>query len=117
MSEEKVLTGEEILFIKKTSIKKAYNSEKEGFKGKNYLIYAYGANAFAVHEDDDFHQDLANGQVAKVMLTVTEEGWSLANHVTFKRMIGLRKNTLVLESLTLDNVKIDSLEEMKELIS
>lgn len=83
---EKILEGDQIDLIKKTVIVRKYRDDAaEGFKGKSYRIYAYGEQAFAVHEDDDFHQDLKNGNVFKVMMSVSDEGWSLSNYITWDK--------------------------------
>lgn len=83
---EKILEGDQIDLIKKTVIVRKYKDDAaEGFKGKSYRIYAYGKEAFAVHEDDDFHQDLKIGNVFKVLMTVSDEGWSLANYITWDK--------------------------------
>lgn len=83
---EKILEGDQIDLIKKTVIVRNYRDDSaEGFKGKSYRIYAYGDQAFAVHEDDDFHQDLKSGNVFKVMMSVSDEGWSLSNYITWDK--------------------------------
>ena len=98
--------GEDILLIKKTNIVRAYKDDaSEGFKDKSYRIYAFGENAFAVHEDDSFHQDFEEGNIQKILMTVDKEGWSLANHVTFARAIGQKRNQVVLDSITVANYK------------
>lgn len=103
---ERILTGEEVLMIVKTIITRAYKSETEGFKGKSYQIYAFGANAFAVHEDSEFHKDFADGNIKSVMLTVTEDGWSLANHLTWNRAIAQKKHQVVFDSISVENLKV-----------
>jgi len=107
VSSVKVLTGEEILMIVRTVISRAYKSETEGFKDKSYQIYAYGPNAFAVHQDSKFHKDFADGNIKTVMLTVTEDGWSLANHVTWAQAIGVKRNQLMFDAITVKDVKVD----------
>ena len=104
---EKILTGEEILMIVRTIISRAYKSETEGFAGKKYQIYAFGANAFAVHEDSTFHADFLAGNIKTVMLTVTEEGWSLANHVNWQQAINQKKHQLVFDAITIKDVKVN----------
>lgn len=104
----KILTGDDILLIKQTSLVRDYKADaKPGFAGKQYRVYAFGDKAFAVHQDDAFHKDFEAGQLYKVMLTVTDEGWSLANHITFKQAIGQKRNTLILESLTITDFAVD----------
>ena len=109
---EKMLTGEQVLLIKKTNLVRKYKSETEGFAGKSYRIYAFGDEAFAVHEDDDFHTDFDNGNIKDVMITVTDEGWSLANHLTWNRAIAQKKHQIVYDAISVENlsVKVADLE-------
>lgn len=104
---EKVLTGEDVLMIKRTNLTREYKSETEGFKGKKYRIYAFGDEAFAVHEDDAFHKDFEAGNIKSVMITVTEDGWSLANHLTWNRAIAQKKHQLVFDNITVENIKVN----------
>ena len=117
MNTEKIITGEEILLIKKTSLVRAYKSESEGFKGKNYKVYALGDKAFAVHEDDNFHGAFDNGEIKTVLITVTDEGWSLANCITWKQATGQKMNQMRFDSITVENFKRDfSASSVSELI-
>ena len=102
---EKILTDDEVLMVKKTNLVRPYKSETEGFKGKNYRIYAFGKDAFSVHEDDDFHTDLANGNVAKIMLDITDEGASLLNHITWTKANAQKRNKVINDSITVENYK------------
>lgn len=109
---EKILNSEEILMIKKTPIVRPYNSDKEGYKGKNYRIYAYGEKAFAVHEDDSFHTDFAEGNVGKLMIVLNDEGqWSYANHNTFNQLIRVASKSAELEAVKLGAVKVRPVDE------
>lgn len=104
---ERVIIGEDVLLIKKTNLVRAYNSEKEGFKGKNYRIYAFGKDAFAVHEDDDFNEDLKSGNVQKVVLQVNDEGQlSLSNHVSWTKANAQKKNQVIHDSITVENFRV-----------
>jgi len=104
-----VLKGEDVLFIKRTNLIRDYQSETAGFKGKKYRVFAFGDKAFAVHEDDGFEKDLADGNVAEVMITINEEGqWSLANYVTWSKKINQKKHAMEFESITVENFKPSS---------
>jgi hypothetical protein len=81
----RILTPEECKFIKRTPITRKFNSEKDGYKDKSYHIYAFGDQAFAVHENDKFVADFEAGDIYEVMISVSDEGWSLSNHQTFTR--------------------------------
>ena len=101
----KTITGEDVLLIKRTNLVREYTSAKEGYEGKTYRIYAYGDKAFAVHEDDAFHADFTNGDIQKIMVTESEQGWSLANHVTWTRANAFKKAQVYNESITVENFK------------
>jgi hypothetical protein len=103
METQKILTGQDINFIKKTMIVREYNSEKDGYKGKKYRIYAFGDKSFTVHEDEDFHEDLKNGDVKDLMITVTEDGWSYANHVTWTKANSQKRKQVEHESISVEN--------------
>jgi hypothetical protein len=102
---ERTLEGDDVLMIKRTTLKRDYKSTTEGFAGKQYRIYALGAEAFAVHEDDSFNEDFEKGNIKSVKIIVTEDGWSLANHVNWDRAIGQKKHQMVYDSITVENVK------------
>lgn len=94
------IEGEDVALIKKTTLVREYQSDTEGFKGKKYRIYAWGDKAFAVHEDDTFHDDLEQGNVKKVFLTENEEGQlSLANYVTWSKAINIKKRQVEFDSI------------------
>jgi hypothetical protein len=103
---ERKLEGEDVLMIKRTNLVRDYKSTTEGFAGKKYRIYAFGDEAFAVHEDDGFNKDFADGNVKSVLITVTDEGWSLANHLTWNRAIAQKKHQITYDAITVENVKI-----------
>ena len=106
MSNNRILTGAEIDLIKKTNLVRDYKADaKDSFKGKKYRIYAFGDDAFAVHEDDDFHQDFKNGDVKDVLITMSSEGWSFSTHVTWTRAMATKKNQVIYDALSIDNLK------------
>jgi hypothetical protein len=99
------ITGQDILLIKKTNLVRAYRSESEGFKGKNYRIYTVNNKAFAVHEDDSFITDLDKGDVSKVMITVTDEGYSLENYISWTKANAFKMKEIENEAITVENFK------------
>jgi hypothetical protein len=103
---EKTLTGEEVLMIKRTNLVRPYKSETEGFEGKSYRVFAFGSEAFAVHEEDAFNKDFEDGNLKSVLITVTEDGWSLANHLTWNRAIAHKRHQIVFDSITVENIKV-----------
>ena len=113
---EKILNAEEILMIKKTPIVRPYNSDKEGYKGKNYRIYAYGEKAFALHEDEDFHNEFADGNIAKLMIVLNDDDqWSYSNHNTFNQLIRVASKSAELEAVKLGAVKVKPVENEAQL--
>lgn len=107
----------EVLFIKKTNLVREYQSETEGFKGKKYRLYAFGEDAFAVHEDDDFHKDYAEGNIKEVMLNVNAEAQlSLANYVTWTRAKAQKRHEAEFEAIgrefMLTNKSVEQLEDV-----
>lgn len=109
MENIQILQNEEIDLVKKTTLVRAYKSETEGFKGKSYRIYGYGKEAFAVHEDDAFHADLEKGNVQKMMISVTDEGWSLSNYVTWTRANATKRNMAINQSITPEMFKVEAI--------
>jgi hypothetical protein len=101
----KKITGLEVLDITDTFLTRPYGTETEGFKGKNYKLYALGEKAFAVHEDSSFHNDYLKGDIHSVNIDVTDKGWSLMNHVTFTRVKAFTQHTVEIESITIENFK------------
>jgi hypothetical protein len=102
---ERKLEGEDVLMIKKTNLVRDYKSETEGFAGKKYRIYAFGDEAFAVHEDDDFHKAFDEGNIKSVQILVSEEGWSLANFLTWDKAIAHKKRQVAFDAITVESVK------------
>ena len=102
----KKIEGNEVLDIIKTNVVRSYKeTASEGFKGKTYRLYAVGDKAFAVHEDSEFNKDFSDGNIAYVNIDVTDDGWSLVNHVTLSR---LRTHTMItteIQSITVENFK------------
>ena len=105
MEKNTILQGDDVLLIKKTSLKRKYQTETEGFKDKYYLIYAYGDKAFAVHEDDQFNEDFAKGDIQKVMVVESAEGWSLSNHISWTRANAQKRNQAMNEAITVEMFK------------
>lgn len=116
MNTERIISGEEILLIKKTNTVKPYDSEKEAYKGKTYRVYAFGDKGFVVHEDDMFHQAFDNGEIKTIQITVTDAGWSLANCVTWKQATGQKINQMRFDSITVDSFKRDFSNSVAEII-
>jgi hypothetical protein len=99
------ITGQDVLLVKKTNLTRAYKSETEGFKGFNYHIYVTGDKAFAVHENDDFNADLKAGDVKLIDITVTDEGYSLNNYITWTKANAFKAKEMEHASITEENFR------------
>lgn len=111
------IIGQDILLVKKTNLVKAYQSETEGFKGFNYRIFAYGDKAFAVHENDDFIKDLDAGNIQRIMVTVTDQGYSLDNYVTWAKAKAHKLNEMEFDSITVENFKATKVINHEDIIA
>ena len=112
------ITGQDVLKIKKTNIVRKYKEgAAEGFAGKEYRIYASGENAFAVHEDDDFHQDLKDGDVKLIDITVTDDGYSLDNYVTWAKATAHRLHEAKFDAISEKNFILDEVENHNDIIA
>jgi hypothetical protein len=110
------INGQDVLQIRKTVIVKPYESDKVGFEGCFYRIYAYGDKAFVVHTEDDFIKDFDAGNVKSVSLSEEPEGLSFVNHISWTKAMNQRTSEAKFDSISEKNFKvkvntIDSLEE------
>jgi hypothetical protein len=111
------IIGQDILLIKKTPLVKDYKSETVGFKGKQYRIYAYGDKAFAVHTENDFIKDIDAGNVQRVMITVTDDGYSLDNYVTWAKATAHRLHEAKFDAISEKNFILDEVEDHNDIIA
>jgi hypothetical protein len=118
------ILGTAVFGIKKLAGKFAYDSETDGFKGKNYFRYRAQGRVFIVHEDDEFNQQYDNKVLAEVHLieTPSEKDPSvmqltfdyavtqdqIVNHTSFEAKIEAIKAGPV-------TAKIASLDEVEDL--
>lgn len=110
------IIGQDVLKIRKTTIVKPYRKDaKEGFKGKEYRIYAFGDKAFAVHTEDDFIKDFDAGNVKELTLKEDKAGLSFVNHIPWSKAIMQKASEAKFASINERNYKVvttaDSLEE------
>lgn len=110
------ITGEDVLMVKKTNTVREYKSETEGYKGFKYRVYALGDKAFAVHENDDFHKAFEAGNIQKIEVVVTDEGWSLSNFVTWTQANNFKLNQMRNEAITVDYIKKASAVSVDQLL-
>lgn len=111
------IQGLDVLLVKKTNTVRDYKSEKEGYKGKKYRVYAYNGKGFAVHEDDSFIADLDKGDVSRIVLTVTDEGYQLENYISWTRANAHKLNQVKFDAITVENyaIKQDNIAAYEDL--
>lgn len=113
MSEIKI-SGSDVLLVRCISGELAY-AKGTKMEGQTYRRYTYGGKAF-ISNDPVFYNELENGGVHTVTLDSNEEGQlSLTGFITFKKMVGLKKNTVILEAITVENYAPTSVKELEDL--
>ena len=101
------LKGRECLKIRQLAGIFDYSAESK-MAGEKYLRYAHLDKVFIVNQKDRFNQDFEDGKVYTINLTQDEEGLlSFAGHTTVGQEITMKKTEVMLESITIENVKVD----------
>lgn len=79
-------------------------------EGQSYRRYTYGGKVFTSN-DETFYTNLEKGGISTITLDANEEGQlALTGYITFAKLVGLKKNTLLLESLTVENFKPEAVD-------
>ena len=74
-------------------------------EGQFYRRFNYDGKVF-ISNDDSFFNELEAGGIESLKLDSNDEGkLALASYVTFKKLIGLKRNELTLETMTVENFK------------
>lgn len=74
-------------------------------EGQFYRRYIFEGKVF-ISNDEAFHEELLAGGVATLKLDTDADGkLAMVGYVTFKKMIGVRRNQLTLEAMTVENFK------------
>lgn len=97
--------------VKKLPGKFAYESENEGWKGKNYFRFRYDEKVFVVHEDDDFVRDWDANKVHEVKIMITPEGATYLNHANRDELIEEAKFEATLSSIKIGSVSAQPVDE------
>ena len=97
-----VIEKEDVLMVQCISALLPY-AEDTKMKGQFYRRYSYGGKVF-ISNDETFYQAVEQGNVSKITLgTDAEDKLSLTGYITFSKLIGLKRNNLILDSLTVEN--------------
>ena len=114
------INGQDVLKIRKTTIVKNYRKDaKDGFKDKQYRIYAFGDRAFAVHTEDDFIKDFDSGNVKSVILEedkTDKKQLSFVNHISWTKAMMQKVSEVKFESINEKNFKVSMTENFDEAI-
>ena len=74
-------------------------------EGQFYRRFNYDGKVF-ISNDESFYNELEAGGIESLKLDSNDEGkLALASYVTFKKLIGLKRNELTLETMTVENFK------------
>ena len=93
-----------------------YESEKEGWKGKNYFRFAWDDQVFTVHEDDDFIKAWDANKVHQVKIGVEPEGTSFLNFTTREDLLDEARFINQLADITERNVRATVVANPEELV-
>ena len=72
-------------------------------EGQNYRRYIYEGKVF-ISNDENFHNELEAGGIESLKIEPNDEGkLAMVGYLTFKKLIGVRRNQLTLEAMTIEN--------------
>jgi hypothetical protein len=115
MSQTKI-QGEDVLLVQQISNDLPYDA-KSKMAGQTYRRFAFGGKVF-ISNDASFYTALANGDVHTISTDVNEEGkLSMTGFITYTRMQGLRKNQIILDSITVENYRATALANPEDAIA
>lgn len=95
------------LEITDLSMKKQYNAKDADSPlfGKFYKLYSYKGKAFAVNEESQFNIDFLTGDLEKVTLSDTEDGYSFLSHVSITRASKVHRTIIERKALTVEYIQ------------
>jgi hypothetical protein len=93
-----------------------YQSETDGWKGKNYYRFAYDEQVFTVHEDDEFLKAWADNKVHTIKLGISPEGATFLNFATREDLLDEARFTAMLADITERNVKATAVANPESLV-
>lgn len=110
------ITGEDILLV--NALPGDFNFDAESKKaGQTYRRFAYGGKVF-ISDNPKFYSDLDNGGVHTISLEANDQGQlSMTGYISFKQMQGLKRNQVVLDSITVENYKASAITNPEEIIA
>ena len=110
------ITGEDILLVNPLAGDHKY-AEGTKMEGQTYRRFSYGGKVF-ISNDPAFYAELDNGGIHTISLDADDQGQlSMTGYITFKKMQGLKRNQVVLDSITVENYKASAVTNPEELIA
>lgn len=98
------IEGTDVLGIQTISELLPYKAGTK-MEGQFYRRYNYDGKVF-ISNDESFFNELENGGVESLKLDTNDEGkLAMVSYITFKKIIGLKRNQLTLEAMTVENFK------------
>lgn len=80
--------------------------ENSKMAGQTYKRFSFGGKVF-ISNDETFRSELENGGVQCVTLEPNADGkLSLTGFITYKKLQGIKRNQMMLESITVENFKV-----------
>lgn len=74
-------------------------------EGKFYRRFIFEGKVF-ISNDDTFYNELEAGGVESLKIEPNDEGkLAMVGYLTFKKMIGVKRNQLTLDAMTIENFK------------
>jgi len=96
------LNATEVAEIQTNGVQLPYDA-KSKMAGQFYRRYIFEGKVF-ISNDDNFYETLEAGGVESLKLDTNDEGkLAMVGYLTFKKLIGVRRNQLTLDSMTIEN--------------
>ena len=114
MAQEKV-EGQDVLLVQCISEPMEY-AKGTKMEGQTYRRYNYGGKVF-ISNDDTFHKEIESGGVSTITLDSDAEGQlSMTGYITFKKIIGMKRNEVMVELITPENFAVTGKTSVQDLV-
>jgi hypothetical protein len=83
-------------------------------EGQFYRRFNYDGKVF-ISNDESFFTALEDGGIESLKLDTNDDGkLAMVSYITFKKLIGLKRNEITLESMTIENFKPEAKASVEE---
>ncbi len=101
---EKRIQGNDVALVQVLPGEHKY-AENTKMAGQSYKRFAVGGKVF-ISNDAKFAEELDNGGVETITLDSNDEGQlSLTGYITFKKLLGIKRNKMQLDAISVDDFK------------